>query len=72
MARAHSFVITVSNNKTEREGIDCLTERAAGFHRTHIGMGERCERSISLLHVAVFARTFELSISAQFDFGGES
>lgn len=31
MARAHSFVITVSNNKTEKEGIDYLTENATGF-----------------------------------------
>jgi hypothetical protein len=31
MARAHSFVITVSNNKTEKEGIDYLVANATGF-----------------------------------------
>lgn len=31
MARSHSFVITVSNNKTEREGIDYLREHETGF-----------------------------------------
>lgn len=31
MAKAHSFVITVSNNKTEREGIDYLCEHETGF-----------------------------------------
>ena len=31
MSRAHSFIITLSNNRTEREGIDYLTEHATGF-----------------------------------------
>ena len=31
MAKAHSFIITISNNKTEREGIDYLTANATGF-----------------------------------------
>jgi len=31
MARAHSFEITVSNNKTEKLGIDYLVEHETGF-----------------------------------------
>lgn len=31
MAKAHSFIITISNNKTEKEGIDYLTANATGF-----------------------------------------
>ncbi len=31
MARAHSFVITVSNNKTEKQGIDYLLENFTGY-----------------------------------------
>ena len=42
-----------------------------GFHRTYIGMVERGERNISLSNIGVFAKTFEMSISELFDFGGE-
>ena len=42
-----------------------------GFHRTYIGMVERGERNISLSNIAVFAKTFEISVSELFDFGGE-
>jgi len=31
VARAHSFEITISNNKTERQGIDYLIANAKGF-----------------------------------------
>ena len=39
-----------------------------GFHRTYIGMIERGERNISITHIAVFARVFELTISQLLDF----
>jgi transcriptional regulator with XRE-family HTH domain len=39
-----------------------------GFHRTYIGMIERGERNISLTHMAVFAKVFELNISNLLDF----
>ena len=41
-----------------------------GFHRTYVGMVERGERNLSLSNVAVFAKTFELSVSELLDFGG--
>jgi transcriptional regulator with XRE-family HTH domain len=40
----------------------------SGFHRTYIGMIERGERNISLTHMAVFARVFELTVSQLLDF----
>ncbi|MDF1877537.1 helix-turn-helix transcriptional regulator [Sulfurimonas sp. SAG-AH-194-L11] len=39
-----------------------------GFHRTYIGMIERGERNISLTNMAVFAKVFELNLSALLDF----
>ncbi|MDN4164315.1 helix-turn-helix transcriptional regulator [Cytophagales bacterium LB-30] len=39
-----------------------------GFHRTYIGMIERGERNISLSHIAVFAKAFELNVSELLDF----
>jgi transcriptional regulator with XRE-family HTH domain len=39
-----------------------------GFHRTYIGMVERGERNISLNHIAVFAKVFELNLSDFLDF----
>ncbi len=41
---------------------------ATGFHRTYIGMIERGERNISLSNMAVFAKTFEMSVSELLDF----
>lgn len=41
---------------------------STGFHRTYIGMIERGERNISLSHIAVFAKVFELNISELLDF----
>ena len=38
-----------------------------GFHRTYIGMIERGERNISLSNIAVFAKIFEMDISALLD-----
>lgn len=39
-----------------------------GFHRTYIGMIERGERNISLTHIAVFAKYFQLTVSQLLDF----
>lgn len=39
-----------------------------GFHRTYIGMIERGERNLSLTNIAVFAETFEMSVSELFGF----
>ncbi len=43
-----------------------------GFHRTYIGMIERGERNISLGNIGVFAETFEITVSALLDFGGDN
>ena len=43
-----------------------------GFHRTYIGMVERGERNLSLSNVGVFAKIFEISISALFDRGDDN
>ena len=42
-----------------QEGLSELT----GFHRTYIGMIERGERNISLTHIVVFAKVFDLNLS---------
>lgn len=42
-----------------------------GFHRTYIGMVERGERNISLSNIAVFAKTFDTTISELFNFTSE-
>ena len=39
-----------------------------GFHRTYIGMIERGERNLSLSNIGVFAKVFEMSVSALLDF----
>jgi transcriptional regulator with XRE-family HTH domain len=39
-----------------------------GFHRTYIGMIERGERNISLTHIAVFAKVFQITVSELLDF----
>ena len=39
-----------------------------GFHRTYIGMIERDERNLSLSNIGVFAKVFEVSVSALLDF----
>ena len=51
------------NNWTQED----LAEET-GFHRTYIGMIERGERNISLIHIAVFSKVFKQSISEFLDF----
>ena len=53
-----------TRNEISQEKLSFLT----GFHRTYIGMIERGERNISLSHIAVFARVFEMTVSDLLDF----
>ncbi len=58
MARAHSFVITVSNNKTEKEGIDYLTAHATGFF--YVDSDAR-QQILELLEMPrTYARAFDM------------
>jgi len=43
-----------------------------GFHRTYIGMIERGERNISLTHILVFAKAFEMDASKLLDFKNQN
>ncbi len=38
-----------------------------GFHRTYIGMIERGERNPALINIAIFAKTFGMSLSELLD-----
>lgn len=49
--------------RTQRNWSQEELAEKTGFHRTYIGMIERAERNLSLVNVAVFAETFEMSIS---------
>jgi transcriptional regulator with XRE-family HTH domain len=51
------------NKNISQEKLSFIT----GFHRTYIGMIERGERNISLNHIAVFAKSFEMTISELLD-----
>jgi transcriptional regulator with XRE-family HTH domain len=53
-----------TEKKVSQEALSFLT----GFHRTYIGMIERGERNISLTHIAVFAKVFEITIAELLDF----
>jgi hypothetical protein len=67
MARAHSFEITVSNNKTERLGIDYLIANETGFFyvdsntRKHIlellEMPKTFARAFDMIYIPRFAGT---------------
>jgi len=54
--------------RTERNLSQEQLAELTGFHRTYIGMVERGERNISLSNIAVFAKTFGLSVSELFEF----
>lgn len=55
-------------NNLSQEKLSFLT----GFHRTYIGMIERGERNISLTHIAVFAKAFDLDISDLLNFKNQN
>lgn len=58
MARAHSFEITVSNNKTEKLGIDYLVANATGFFYAD---KDTRKLILSLLDLPLgFARAFDM------------
>jgi transcriptional regulator with XRE-family HTH domain len=62
------FGIRIKHLRNERNISQEKLSYLTGFHRTYIGMIERGERNISLTNMAVFAKTFELSISELLDF----
>lgn len=58
MARAHSFVITVSNNKTEKEAVDYLVANATGFFYVD---SQTRKQILELLDLPkTFARAFDM------------
>ena len=58
MSRKHSFVITLSNNKTEKEGVLYLLENHVGFYET---TKESKKEILSLLNLeSRFAQSFDL------------
>ncbi len=65
MALEHSFTITVSNNKTEKAGIDYLTENATGFF--YVGKNTR-KLILELLGMpAKFTRAFDMVFIPRFE-----
>ncbi|CAN5592278.1 hypothetical protein BH10ACI3_BH10ACI3_04870 [soil metagenome] len=67
MAKAHSFVITISNNKTEKEGIDYLIENETGFFFVEsatrklilefLGLPKTFARAFDMIYIPRFAGT---------------
>ena len=65
MANSHSFVITVSNNKTEKEAIDYLIANATGFFYVD---RETRKLILELLELPkTFARAFDMIYIPRFD-----
>ena len=62
------FGLRIKQLRNEKEISQEKLSFLTGFHRTYIGMIERGERNISLSHIAVFARVFEMTISDLLDF----
>lgn len=65
MANSHSFVITVSNNKTEKEAIDYLIANATGFFYV-----DRVTRKLILELLELpktFARAFDMIYIPRFE-----
>ena len=62
------FGLRIKQLRVERKISQEKLSFSTGFHRTYIGMVERGERNISLSHIAVFARIFEMTISELLDF----
>jgi transcriptional regulator with XRE-family HTH domain len=61
------FGLRIKNLREHKEWTQEGLADKTGFHRTYIGMIERGERNISLNHMAVFARVFEMTISQLLD-----
>ena len=58
MSRKHSFVITLSNNKTEKEGVLYLLENHTGFYET---TKESKKEILALLNIEKrYTRSFDL------------
>lgn len=65
MGRAHSFVITVSNNKTEKQGIDYLLENFTGYFFVN---RETKKQILSLLDFPhTFLQAFDLIYIPRFE-----
>ena len=65
------FGLRIRQLRTDRHLSQEELSFQTGFHRTYIGMVERGERNLSLSNIAVFAKTFEMSLSELMNFGGE-
>lgn len=46
MSRKHSFVLTLSNNVTEKEGVNYLIENYTGFFKIDLATKKRTARLI--------------------------
>lgn len=61
------FGLRIKSLRNHRKWTQEDLANETGFHRTYIGMIERGERNISLTHLAVFAKAFEMNISRLLD-----
>jgi transcriptional regulator with XRE-family HTH domain len=64
------FGLRIRQLRTDRDLSQEELSFQTGFHRTYIGMVERGERNLSLSNIAVFAKTFEMTLSELMNFGG--
>lgn len=58
MSRAHSFLITVSNNRTEKEGINYLIENHSGFFKVDKALKKAILDSLNLSYK--FLQSFDM------------
>lgn len=58
-----TFGIRIKELRFEKGWSQEVLAEETGFHRTYIGMVERGERNLSLKNVAIFAKTFGISLS---------
>ncbi|MDI9864012.1 helix-turn-helix transcriptional regulator [Flectobacillus sp. DC10W] len=64
----HEFGLRIKQLRTGKGISQEKLSFETGFHRTYIGMIERGERNISLSHIAVFAKYFEMTVSDLLNF----